>query len=274
MRLFLLLPLVLSCDPGNSAAISAAAQPPSTIRDFPLPSGFIRMALPQGSFGEWLRGVRLKKDNTVYLYNGRPKSNQHAQVAVLDVSVGTKDLQQCADAMMRLRAEYLYATGAEDKIIFHATDGTLLDYASFKKGYRFQPVGRNLYRQLIAKPTATRKTFDAYLALVFSYCGTASLEKEMRSLPLGKVMPGDVLIHGGSPGHAVIVMDVILDKNKRKNILIAQSYMPAQDIHVLRNPMATGDNPWYDLPSGQDLYTPEWQFSVRECKRFAEGSDD
>ena len=56
------------------------------------------------TFGAWLRSVPLKKNLTVYLYNGVPKRNQEAQFAVLDVSVGHEDLQQCADAVMRLRA--------------------------------------------------------------------------------------------------------------------------------------------------------------------------
>lgn len=58
-----------------------------------------------GSFGAWLRTLPLKKGTTVYLYNGRPKENQDAQFAVVDISVGQEDLQQCADAVMRLHAQ-------------------------------------------------------------------------------------------------------------------------------------------------------------------------
>ncbi|MDR3713868.1 MAG: DUF4846 domain-containing protein [Puia sp.] len=63
--------------------------------------------MPKLSFGEWLRSIPLKKDKTVYLYDGSRKQNQSAQFAVLDISVGKEDLQQCADAVMRLRAGYL-----------------------------------------------------------------------------------------------------------------------------------------------------------------------
>ena len=38
-----------------------------------------------------------KKDKTVYLFDGSQKINQQAQFAVLNISVGKKNLQQCAD---------------------------------------------------------------------------------------------------------------------------------------------------------------------------------
>jgi hypothetical protein len=40
----------------------------------------------------------------VLLYNGAPKFRQDVHAAVIDIDVGTRDLQQCADATMRLRA--------------------------------------------------------------------------------------------------------------------------------------------------------------------------
>jgi len=60
-----------------------------------------------------------KKNKTVYLYDGSVKRNQAAQFAVLDISTGNKDLQQCADAVMRLRARFLFATQQYDHIIFY-----------------------------------------------------------------------------------------------------------------------------------------------------------
>jgi len=38
----------------------------------------------------------------VFLYNGKIKQNQQAQFAVLDIGIGNKDLQQCADIILRL----------------------------------------------------------------------------------------------------------------------------------------------------------------------------
>ena len=52
------------------------------------------------------------------------------------------------------------------------------------------------------------KTFRAYLDVVFAYAGTLSLAKELTSVPVTSMQIGDVLIQGGSPGHAVIVVDM------------------------------------------------------------------
>src|SRR5688572_2671600 len=106
-----------------------------TIGDLSLPDGYRRVAQTPGSFGAWLRQIPLKKDKTVYLYNGEKKANQSAQYAVLDIPVGKKDLQQCADAVMRLYAEYQYSRAQYQQISFNATDGTTMDYSSWMKGY-------------------------------------------------------------------------------------------------------------------------------------------
>ena len=83
-----------------------------------MPAGYQRVPASPHSFGAFLREIPLKKSKTVYLYNGQPKINQDAQFAVLDMSIGKKDLQQCADAVMRLRAEYLFAENKNAEIKF------------------------------------------------------------------------------------------------------------------------------------------------------------
>src|ERR1700730_82885 len=88
--------------------INSAENPFPTIGDIPVPQGYERMFVIGNSFAEWLRKLQLKKDKTVYKYDGLPKKNQDAQFAVINMSTGRKDLQQCADAIMRLRAEYFF----------------------------------------------------------------------------------------------------------------------------------------------------------------------
>lgn len=243
-------------------AIQVQAQ---TVADIPAPAGFARISQTPETFGAWLRKVPLKKDKTVYLFNGQKKYNQQAQFAVLDVSVGGKDLQQCADAVMRLYAEYRYSLRQLDKITFRATDGTLMDYAGWRNGNRFVLQQGRLVKRRTAAPAENRTVFMQYLETVFAYAGTLSLSRELK--PATQIMPGDVFIQGGSPGHAVIVMDVAVNRAGERRFLLAQSYMPAQNIHVLNNP-ADGRSPWYGLGVGEALITPEWHFKAGSLRRF------
>ena len=54
------------------------------------PQGFKRIQYPSHSFEYWLENILLKKDKTVYLYDGSAKQNQTAQYAVLDISTGNQ----------------------------------------------------------------------------------------------------------------------------------------------------------------------------------------
>lgn len=217
------------------------------VSDIPPPAGFFRKKTDSTTFGAWLRQVKLKNDITVYLFNGAVKRNQHAQYAVLDIRTGKKDLQQCADAVMRLRAEYLYRYGRYNDIVF---------YDNLKRAYCFQP-------------PYNRDNFENYLEKVFTWCGTLSLEKQLKPISnYADIKAGDVFIHGGSPGHAVIVVDIAINERNEKVFLLAQSYMPAQDIHILQNPNDLHQSPWYSLPGNEQLITPEWVFYKKERKSW------
>jgi hypothetical protein len=75
-------------------------------------------------------------------------------------------------------------------------------------------------------------------------------------------------VHGGLPGHAVIVVDVAVnEKTGDKIFMLAQSYMPAQEIHVLRN-FSSEFSPWYVENFEEELETPEWTFDPGELMRF------
>ncbi|WP_119080577.1 DUF4846 domain-containing protein [Chitinophaga alhagiae] len=250
----------------HPAAAPLPATPPSrTVASIPLPPGFTRVSQPPGTFGAWLRAVPLKEDNTVYLFNGRKKQDQQAQFAVLDVSVGSKDLQQCADAVMRLYAEYLYEHKQFSKIAFRATDGTLMDYDGWRSGIRYGLRQGRLVKRRTAAPAENRQVFLQYLEAVFAWAGTLSLSRELK--PATAVMPGHVFIQGGAPGHAVIVVDVAANGAGERRYLLAQSYMPAQSIHILNNPANAG-SPWYSTPVAQTLVTPEWSFRPGSLKQF------
>ena len=67
---------------------------------------------------------------------------------------------------------------------------------------------------------------------------------------------------------AVIVVDVAVNSEGKKVFLLAQSYMPAQDIHVLKNPTDLTLSPWYSTDFEDILATPEWNFKEKELNKF------
>lgn len=231
------------------------------------PAGYNRLPYPDSSFATWVRWLPVKLAQTpVRLYNGELKANQNAHAAVLDIDVGTRDLQQCADAVIRLRAEYLYTTRKLNDIQFHFTNGFLFDYKTWAAGRRVKVEGNKTRWVEGAAADSSYTNLKSYLIMAFSYCGSLSLSKELKPVSVSEIMPGDVFIQGGSPGHAVIVVDVVENIDGKKMFLLAQSYMPAQDIHVLRNP--SGNSAWYPEDFGEYLETPEWRFRRSDLKRF------
>ncbi|UPL50593.1 DUF4846 domain-containing protein [Hymenobacter sublimis] len=237
---------------------------------FPPPPGYERTAVQPGSFAYWLRYLPLLPVGTsVRLHTGKLKNRQDVHAAVLDLDVGARDLQQCADAVIRLRAEYLFSQNP-DLVHFHLTSGHDIAFRDWYAGRGFRVVGPQVEQVPKAAEKPDHATFRRYLDQIFTYAGTLSLSRELRPVPLAQVQPGDVLIQGGSPGHAVLVLDVAVElQTGRRKALLAQSYMPAQQMHVLKAGPRVGAGAWFLLdPERDDVNTPEWTFSRDELGRF------
>ena len=276
---FHFLPIILfsffSCtDPiktaGSNQANKITSNIPTQIRGISLPQGFSYVVDNDTAFSNWLLDLRLKKNNIVYLYNGALKANQHAQYGVLDIDIGKKDLVQCADAVMKLRADHLFQQKKYDLIKFTATSGDELSFQRWLKGTRWKEKGNSLVTYNINKNMINiQNEYNSFMQLVFSYCGTYSLSKQLKAIDqIDSMQAGDIFIQGGFPGHAITVMAVAKNNAGKKIFLLSQGYMPAQDIHILKNLNDPDLSPWYDLADIYPLYTPEWQFASRTLKRW------
>ncbi|MBB6611172.1 DUF4846 domain-containing protein [Pontibacter sp. Tf4] len=237
---------------------------------YPAPASFTRVKPQSNSFAAYLQNFKLKPYGAVvHYYNGKVKPNDGVYDAVLDIDVGNYDLQQCADAVMRLRAEYLFEQKRYNAIHFNFTNGFTANYSKWQQGYRISVKGNDVNWVKKATPATNYSSFRDYLKVVFSYAGTLSLEKEMKAATIADIQIGDVFIKGGSPGHAVIVMDMAVNtQTGEKLFLLAQSYMPAQEIQILQNPMNPELSPWYSTKFNGPLLTPEWTFQKNHLKRF------
>lgn len=236
------------------------------------PSGSQRIEAPTGSFAHYLRNIPLwPETHEVRTYQGHIKRNNNIYEAVFKVDVGDKDLQQCADAVMRLKAEYHFEQGEYDQIHFNLTNGFRVDYKEWRKGKRVKVSGNRTWWVETNRESESYESFRDYLEFVFTYAGTLSLSKELKSRNVSDMQIGDVWIQGGSPGHAVLVVDMAIDpKTGEKFFLLAQSYMPAQEIHILVNPQDDGLSPWFSNQLGAYLPTPEWTFQQDDLKYFVD----
>lgn len=242
------------------------------VNQIPLPKGYRRIEVLKGSFAEWLRYLPLNPENSkVFLYDGREKTYQKAAHRIINIDIGNSDLQQCADAVMRLKAEFHYSRGEYDKIHFNFTSGHKVSFEDWRKGKKPSVSGNNVnFSALGTKTDNSYANFKKYLNMVFSYAGTASLEKELLSAQIKDIKAGDIFIKGGFPGHAVLVLDVAENiETGEKIFLLAQSYMPAQSIHILKNFDHTQQlSPWYPADFGETLHTPEWEFKPGSLKKW------
>lgn len=270
----------ISCSNGQQPELVSEKQylsPPDWINEagttiserFRTPEGFQRIKVEEHSFQAYLRELRLKPDgDKVKFYDGRTKPS-NVYEAVVDLPIGNKDLHQCADAVMRLRAEFLWQKGNFNEIHFNFTNGFRVDYLEWMKGRRVVVQGNKTFWNDRNSPSNTYQDFWKYMEVIFAYAGTLSLSKELQTIPFMDMNIGDVLIQGGSPGHAVIVVDMAINlKTQEKVYLLAQSYMPAQEIQVLKNLQNGALGPWYSLNDQNDVVTPEWRFGVEDLKRF------
>ena len=221
------------------------------------PDGYTRKRYDD-PYTDYMRKLPMLPDGTpVHIYTGELKPIQSHHVGVLDIDVGNRDLQQCSDAAQRLRTDYLYQSRQFDKISYHFVNGMEFSWDKYKQGYRTKTEGRKTILVKTAKASDGPKTFKNYQKALYMYAGVSSVMKESPEITIADLRPGDAI---AGTGHLIIVLDVVENEAGDKKILLAQSYIPAQQIEVLTNP--NSDSPWYDasLLETCPFDTPEWRY--------------
>ena len=246
-------PTAATAAPPVEAAATAApwTDPASrTVADaFPLPTGAVRV--PTDGFGASLRDLALRPPGTpVMTHDGRSLGSR--DVRVVDLPLVRGDLQQCADSAIRLRAEW--QRDHEQPVAFHATSGDLVPWSRVQGGELPYAQGSGL------RWRRGTTDWDGYLRLVFTWAGTASLEVH-DTVPALEPRGGDLLVQGGFPGHAVVVLDAA-KRGEQTLLLLGQGFMPAQDFHVLVGP----HEGWWAWETPLDL--PSWSFERSHLRRW------
>ncbi len=235
-----------------------------------IPEGFSREVYAVGSFQEYIRDYKLKPFGAkVINYDGSHYFNQIGHYGVLEVPVPENGLQQCADALIRIRSEYLWSKNLKDKIGFNFTSGHHCSWVKYAEGYRPKINGNKVTFHKTARANQSKENFYNYLNLIYMYSGTISLYNEMPKInSIDKLQVGDMLIVGGSPGHVVMIADVIKNEAGDKRFLLFQGNTPAQSVHMLKNLEDTTISPWHNLELDARIDIPEYTFYDSKFIRF------
>lgn len=205
------------------------------------------------AFGLWLRQRPLAHaDAPVLAYDGS-RVSPPTPWRVVQLPLVPGDLQQCADAILRMRAEWLKETG--QPISFHATSGDPIPWERYQAGEDPYDAGNR-----IAWRAGSDQTWDGYLTKVFTWAGSWSLQN-LETRPATHPRAGMILVQGGFPGHAVLLMDVA-QQGDTLYILAAQSFMPAQSFHMDLGPHAG----WWEFQ--QDLELGTWYFFSSDLREW------
>jgi hypothetical protein len=227
-------------------------------RRFEPPVGYTRVGLPKGSFGAWLRELPLAEAGTpVRSYDGAlllPADHDNV-AAVTTLDIGKADLQQCADAVMRLHAEWLWHSGRASEASY-ASGGGAIAWQRYRDGWTPQPQGNKFVWTKTSRGRADdHASYRRYLDQVFSWSNTVALRQHSQEVDKSELRPGDFFILPGSPGHTVLVLDVARAPDGRTAALLGQSYMPAQSFQVLR---PSPRQSWFALDDDNGIKTPFW----------------
>ncbi len=237
---------------------------------FSLPLDYIRNPESSNSFGHYLRNLPLKYPGSlVSFFDGQKKPNNNIYDAVIDLPIGKKDLHQNAQAIIRLKADYLYKQKLYNQIRFNFTNGFRADYASWRLGKKITLKEGVASWVAGGKPVIDNSGYWNYLETVFENTNINSLDKDLKSIDIDQIKIGDIFIKGGDNGHAVIVVDVAINvASKKKIFLLAQSYAPAQELQILKNPENQIISTWYKFTYNKLIETPECTFCDAVLKRF------
>jgi len=235
-----------------------------------IPKGFKRVEYATGSFQEYLRNYELKPfGSKIINYDDSQYFWQSGHVGVLEIPVPKNGLQQCADALIRVRSEYLWENNRKDEIGFNFTSGHYCSWLKYAEGYRPKIDGNKVSFHKTAAKDHSKTNFYKYLNLIYTYSGTLSLYNELPKInDVSKLQIGDMLIKGGTPGHIAIICDEIVNETGDKLFLLFQGNTPAQSVHLVKNLDDSTISPWYKLEKDAVIPVSNYTFYDSKFVRF------
>lgn len=221
---------------------------PTLAGSIPVPQGYHRKTLEDGSYGRYLQTLPIKKDKRIAAFNGESIRGFNV-FAVLDMPIlFHQDLEQCADYAMRLWAEYHKRSNILDRLY-------LFDYNGNRKPF-----------------SASGKSYSSFLKWSFTNTNSYSLKRGCKPVASeAELLPGDMLIQNenGGIGHVSVVMDICEASGAPRLYLIGFSYMPAQEFHIERASDNMGKGGWFTFEGYKRFLTEILPYGPPVLRRFS-----
>lgn len=221
----------------------------------PVPPGFRRFRLEEGSFAAWVRRLPVQAEGAeVMTWDGRKAPQKFYRVwrvSALPLKF-RQDLEQCADWAFRLWHEYQSEAGAGDDAWLLDYNGRHVRYGDWKKARRG------------ASP-------DAFFRWAASNANSHSQKQGLRRISgEAGLLPGDILVQNetGGVGHTSIVLDAAEDSQGIRVFLMGFGFMPAQNLHVERADPGRGPGGWFTLDGYQQFLAEHLPFGPPVLRGF------
>ena len=239
-----------------------------------VPQDFIRPPFPATSLQSYLQTLPVKSYNSkVIKYDGYEKHfNCYAAVLQTDLEI-TEDLIHGEHIIQYLRAQFLYKSEKYDMINYSYDDNRSLSFDQWGAGARFVWQDTIYVLDTIAAENYSYESFQKYMNTIFQNSSTNSIAMDTRNIDYSELSIGDVLVQPKdfrNRGHAVFVVDMAVHPSTgEKLVLLAQGYMPSQDLHILKNTLEPEISPWYRVNDESPYFaTAQWTFRQKHARRF------
>ena len=234
-----------------------------------VPKGYKRIPYDENSFQTYIRNYPLKPFGAAIInYDGSEHFSQDGHFGILELQVAENGLQQCADVLIRLYAEYLWKHKKYETIGFEFTSGHYCSWLKYAEGYRPNIKGNKVTFVKKRSTDHSKKNFVRYLNLIYTYSGTLSLYNELDAVKhVDDLQIGDMVVSPGTPGHVAMIVDAMVNEEGVRRFVMMQGYTPSQSVSLLKNE-GSAMNPWYELKIEEPLLIPGYYFEKAQFMRF------
>lgn len=223
------------------------------IGEISIPSrDFHRIVIKDNSFASFLRQLPLNKPGSDVLNHrgGVFKSGNDTSVAfVVDMNINGRRLEQCMDILVRIYAEYLWENNLTEDLNLPIPGGYRLAWQKWMEGFRPAFKGINMSLNQTAPANSTIQSYRSYLNTVYSESHTQQFYHAYQTLNRTDVQIGDIIIKRGTKGHAVMIVDLAINKEGNMIALIGNGDTPACQFFLLNY---RSDQPWVPLDFTQE----------------------